>query len=927
MSAQRPLETLNDLFAVLFKPAEGAGPIIRQPQRPLREDLFALFFPDALVAQYADKSKSNLTWFFNSDARNKSVRRSLVQLLEADARGTLSDTHRKCHRALWPRQGHAVFDAAALREALHAVRLPAAAEGRLHILRGEGDAPSRLDAFYEVDEAAALARLLLTLAVAADVPIETLAALWQGDAGGDFGFLRDDDSLAGGIRYARLLDLQGRHERAFEAFERIARRLDRPAQTVDESTLYVRLGEMRFTGEGCARDEKEALRYDELGLLDANPKSYYQLGRHATGSPARQAMERAVELGYLPAIRELGAAWYSGSARLATLKNLESARRCYQRGLGMPGADGAHCAFMLGQIYEAQGERAAAISAYRVAREGGSAEAAERLSRLDWMLASEPTPPSQQPAAAGEKRYCLTNALTGMNRIFVEGLSGRWDVTLCGGDPTDIPQGARVSPLSPDRALRELAQGVYWGGAPRFPELVIALLSADGRQNLRDAVSLLGELQRLARSLGERAWDLVDAVELYVLAEHDYAALLLDAAFAGMGELYFRLRLCDPALDAADQLFAQAPLFLPRLRAASDAPVRLAIVGCGDVAMAVLRRAMALPLPEGAPFSIDVYGEGAEAMGRRFAQLCPGVEAAPALCAAIPAFHECARDALLGAEGLLAGNYFVIATADDAQNLHLAALLRGALLRRDLEAERPPFIAVYTPQPLEGWLAGSLSTGAEGAEGWRARCALFPFGMASMYAPDVLRNDPLERRARQAHMLFIGLPNTRDARHTALGGYYRRQLDRDVARAAAQSLPYRLHLAGIDLPGWRLYGAEGEAARLGERYSRWLKEGENLRAATRDEHHRRNRVKLALGWCPATCAQVTAYVRQGNPGAVFHPARLDPFICPWEALEGGELLRGVREAVRARFPEKTVADPRRDEEASVRDTEALLGEV
>ena len=54
-----PIETLNDLFAALFRPAEGERPIIRQPKRPLREALFDLFFPDALVSQYADKSKSN----------------------------------------------------------------------------------------------------------------------------------------------------------------------------------------------------------------------------------------------------------------------------------------------------------------------------------------------------------------------------------------------------------------------------------------------------------------------------------------------------------------------------------------------------------------------------------------------------------------------------------------------------------------------------------------------------------------------------------------------------------------------------------------------------------------------------------------------------------------------------------------------------
>ena len=941
MCAQWHIETLNDLFAALFKAGEGAGPIVRQPQRPLREDLFALFFPEALVALYADKSKSNLTWFFNSDPRNKSVRRSLIALLREDPRAVVDDMHRKCHEALWPRAGHAVFDGRALRAALADVRVSSAVNGRWHITRaGDDGQPSRLDVFYEVDEAAALARMLLTLAVAGDAPDDVMGEIWRGETGGDCDFLREDASIAGSIRYCRMLDLRGRHERAFEGFERVARQLERPAQTMDESAMYCRMGEMLFTGEGCPRDEKEALRCDELGLLDENPKSYYQLGKHASGTPARQAMEHAVELGYAPAIRELGAAWYSGSARLAAPRNLEAARRCFQRGIGMPGADGAHCAYMLGQIYEAQGERAAAVNAYRVAQESGSAEAAERLARLDWMLDDgRERAVSDRSAAIGELGYCLMNGLTGCNRLFLERLRGRWDVTICGSVPQEpAVANAHIRALPPDSVLRELSQGVYWGGAPRFPELVIALLSSDWRQNLRDAVILLGELQRLAESLGDRAWDLVDQVSIYVMAEHDYAALLLDAAFAGMGELYFRVRLCDPALDAADQLFADAPLFLPRLRAPEDAPVRLKLIGCADAAMAVLRRAVALPLPEQAALTIDVYGEEAEAMGKRLRQLCPGMAAAPQLCAALPRFHNCAPEEALrdrldadGAEGLGNGNYFVVATPDDALNLRLAALLRGELMKRNLEAERQPFIAVYAPQPLESWLTGSLPTGLDAGPASKAAPAsgysqyeLFPFGGLEMYAPEALRDDALERRARQAHMLFIGLPNTRDARHAAMGSYYRRQFNRDTARAAAQSLIYRMHLAGVNLPGWRLYGVPEEEALLGPIYTRWLREADNLQAATRDEHLRRNRMLMALGWAPATVEQVTAYVRRGNPSHLLYPARMNPFICPWEALESGELLRAVRDAVHTRFPEKSVPDPRRDEEASVRDTERLL---
>lgn len=932
--AQEAIETLNGLFAALFRPGEGERPIIRQPQRPLREELFEMFFPDALVRQYADRSKSNLTWFFTSDARNKSIRRSLLALLREDARGMVEDAHRKCRQVLWPRPGHAVFDAPRLRQVLESACVPAALQAQWVEPRQEArPARSRLDVFFDADEAAALSRMILTLAVAGDATGDVLNELWRDDSGG-CAFMLSDDSAEGGIRYCRMLDLQGRSARAFEGFERIARQLsNRPAQTADESMMYCRLGEMLFTGEGCARDERAAQAYDRLGCLDENPKSWYQLAQHTTGTPAREALERAARLGYGPAILQLGMAWFNGSARLACLRSTDSARRWFQRGMSLPGGDGAECANMLGQLHEALGEREAAARAYRVAQENGSAEAAERLARLDWALAPTVEPASAKQPAGASTGCCLVNDLSGCNRRFLDGLRGRWDVTVCGAAKSDdAPRNARLTDRSPQDALRDMAQGVYWGGAPQFPPLLIALMSDDRQRNLYQAAALLGELQRLARSLGERAWDLVDQAELYVLAGHDEGELLLDAAFAGMGPLYFRVRLCDPAQDAADRLFSAAPLFLPRLRAAGDTRVALKLIGCGEEAMAALRRAVALPLPEAAKLSVDVYGESAQAMARRFRQLAPGWrDDLAALCAPSPCFHECAPEEALAdmPEGFADGDYYVVADGDDARNLLLGARLRGALMRRDPGAERRPFIAVHTAHPVAQWLGGGLSAGpgaADGAPPWCARYELFPFGGLDMYAPDQLRSDPLECRARQAHMLTIGLPNTRDARHTAMGSYYRRQFNRDMARLEALSLAYRMHLAGLDLAGWRLYGVPEEEARLGADYTQWLRDADHLHSAVRDEHTRRCRALLSLGWCTASLDDVSAWVRRGNPGHILYPARLNPFICPWEALEESDLPARVRELVRACFPEKSVPDPRRVEEASVRDTERVLGE-
>ena len=179
--------------------------------------------------------------------------------------------------------------------------------------------------------------------------------------------------------------------------------------------------------------------------------------------------------------------------------------------------------------------------------------------------------PRAAAADEGAEGYCLANGAEGCNRRFLEGLSGRWQVTVCGAASVEgLPHPVRLTQADPRLALRALTKDVYWGGAPRFPALVIALLSDDRQQNLLQAAALLGELQRLAQSLGDRAWDLIDRVELYVLADHDAGSLLLDSALAGMGQLYFRVRLCDPALDAADGLFNAAPLFLPRLHAPQE---------------------------------------------------------------------------------------------------------------------------------------------------------------------------------------------------------------------------------------------------------------------------------------------------------------------------------------------------------------------
>ena len=190
--------------------------------------------------------------------------------------------------------------------------------------------------------------------------------------------------------------------------------------------------------------------------------------------------------------------------------------------------------------------------------------------------------------------------------------------------------------------LNDMVDELYAADCAEFQPLTIALMSDDRQMNLMQCVRVLKVLEAVANRLGLRRWDLADAVSIYVCAEHDYAALMLDSVFESMNGMYFRVRLCDPAWDAADKLLASAPIFLPALKNPDIKDIRMVILGTSDTAMAVLRRTIALPLPERYNVSVSVFGRNASDMKSKFDMLCPGVRsAAPVIFRTVPEFYEC----------------------------------------------------------------------------------------------------------------------------------------------------------------------------------------------------------------------------------------------------------------------------------------------
>lgn len=930
MEFQQRILTLNDLFYALFRPEEGRESVIKGHLRLAREDYFELFFPEELCRQYLNKTKSNLTWFFNDDSKNKAIKRTLIRMLNTGMHPILSTMHHKCREILWPDSQHAAFQKEELWDVLSRVYIPSTLNARLYITEQAGrrkEETCALRSFYDADPAAAVARIILTLAVASDAPEEMMAQIWSRQKQ-TFATWEQEHTPEGFSRQGRLQYLSGQHEQAFVSFEKAAKLLSRSAQTREESELYCRMGIMLATGDGHYRDEQAACRYLELAVLDENPESYYLLAKYSEGRSAAEALEKAASLGHIAAIRELGNSWYFGRDREP---NLEQAKQCFQQGLTHKSEDGAYCAYMLGRIYEQEQLLPAAVSAYKISQEQGNADAAERLIQLN-----QYEYPVQECEEDGEQmqqeRYCLVNSFTGGNRRFTDSLPGSWNVM-------DIGEGSIKEVLQP------LAKRIFAPERELFPELVISLMSEDQEQNLLQAAEVLRILEETVLKLGQRKWDAVQSVMIYVRAEHEYGSWMLDAAFAAIHSVTFPLRLCDAAYDGADQLFQTVPLFLPCLEHPDTDTVRLVVLGNTPEAMAVVQRAIALPLSPRCRVTISVFGENSNVMEQQFAEQCPGVAgASSAINRSIPVFWECALSEgevtrLLRelkqkrmaqkempssetAEALGQGNYFVVAAGDDQENIRLAVRLRTELLKLDPTFSNLPFIAVQVKNPMAAWLTGNISAeGKNRSYSWHNQYNLFCFGTEEQYTYRNLKQDLLEKRAQEVHLQYAG-PDLH--RQKALASFYRRQYNRDSSRMVALYAHYRLFAAGITMPDWKLYSIPDEEAQLANQYDMWLEEKENLEAAARLEHERWNCFMLATGWEQAMVSQVETYVQRGNPSHQLYLGKLHPFLCPWEDLTSGELLSAVEEAVHSRLPEKKIHDPRKEDARTAKNTTALL---
>lgn len=889
------LYTLNDLFYGLFT-SEDDVPVIRGIGRCNRETYFEMFFPNDLYEKYINKSKSNLTWFFNNDHKNKAVKRSLMDMIETDSTSVIQEVHQKCRRILWPADGHAAFDREGLLQVLSCVRINGNINSSCRIIEKDvsGKLRScRLLSFFEADVSAALARMILTLSVLPDAPEELVAELWEtGTAKKEKRNRTQEETLY----YCRMLDQDGKKEEAFSGYQQIIQSIRKPVSVAWESYAYTRAAQMLMRGEGHHADPAKALEYFEKGLFDGNPESYYLYSRYTEGTAALEHLKKAAELSYGLALRELGNAYYYGSRRLGCEKDAGKACMYYQKGSLDGSEDGAYCACMLGRICEETGKNDEALEMYRLAESKGSMEAYERLLQLKW----ESFDHAEKNRKEDDQRRYYMNALSGANLAFYHSLSDTGNV--------------RLQETAAD--FKVWFEQTFHG----TEDLEILLLSENEDRNLEDCIHILRTLYRSAgRSKGYLA-AAAEHIKIYADCRHDTLSVFLDNMFHSIRPVYFPVIICDPYEDAASYLFTGAPLFLPCLGQSEQKNIRMNIMGEGEIILSLLKHAVRLPLPSDVSLEIHVFAEHADLLEERFSDDCPGILlASPMIRRTIPVFHDTERKDLLktirtirversGGTGskqqdttIADGNYYVVCTEDDAENIRIGCALRRELLKMSVDFDRHPFIAVYTKNEASSLLASSMQEGTGVFLNRLNHYDLFPFGSYAMYRAGQLHHDLTGKRAYAFHAFY----NPEETRRT----YYTRTFNMDSSKAAAEAVMYQLFRAGICLKDPHLYGNEKEEKALASAYEEWLQEKSHLLQAAQWEHERWNVMMLTFGWEQANISQVSSYVQQGNPGHQMNLARLHPFICEWEALRSGKLLEQIRDIVNSLYPEIKVYDP------------------
>lgn len=577
--------------------------------------------------------------------------------------------------------------------------------------------------------------------------------------------------------------------------------------------------------------------------------------------------------------------------------------------------DVGKCLYLHGVFAKKHGNEAKAHEDFEASSKRGNERARQELAR------TKRNERNSFPSFINDESApcCYANSFTGNNYTTVSTFpSESW--VMCTSDTTDKKGVIGVSGIE---EFIEVQNNLGF----RHSRLVFLLMSENEDKNLNECLILLDKLFNIALDKKDGARQkIIDAIDIFVSAKYETASMLIDANISDMGsDIYFKVHIMDENRDTVHKLLCEAPLFLPALKKGND-KTGVVLFGSSEINYNFIKESIACAyLGTSYEIKITLLGENADNLENRLHQECPGIyNDFPHVSCIRPEFIKCSikntdfpkylygkkYDLVLseGHEGdhetklvnaLREANYFVVAYADDLENIRFAAELRTWLLRSEASFKRTPFIGVKCSDEQNSYLANHLTLSGQAAgNSYFNRYDLFPIGIsAQTYSYENLINHPaLNDFALRIHKSYYG-----DNEGAAENDFYSYSYNFDSSLLTAIGLCYRFFAAGVffnDKNTYLNYGFFKTPNIEGKFEEKYMEKLETLAAL---EQSRWNGFMLSRGWESANKGEVQAYKEQSTGWQHKHIlAKKHPFIREWEDLTAPKLTE-LLDILKSRF--------------------------
>ena len=571
--------------------------------------------------------------------------------------------------------------------------------------------------------------------------------------------------------------------------------------------------------------------------------------------------------------------------------------------------DVSECLYLRGRFWQKDGNSSKADSDFGAAAKRGNEKAKQEISRrrrnerLSFpYFISDPCAPC-----------CFANSFSGHNNSVISSFpSSKWAMYTSGEvNKKDVDN---VSSVDIEEFI-DMQKKTGFGHS----RLVFLLMSENEEKNLNECLVLLDKLFNIVLDKPENdKWRIIDSIDIYVSAQFETAAMLIDANLSDMGnEIYFKVHIMDANRDTVHKLLCDVPLFLPAIK--KEKSINAVLFGGSEMNYCFIKESIACAyLGDNPPVKITLFGDNADSVENTFRQECPGIYNNPGISCIRPEFFKCSiketdfpsliygsvhKQALndedndkgsfekKAAGALLNANYFIVdISADDLENIKFAAELRTWLLRSRGTFDRAPFIAVRCSGKQNSYLAGHLTLSGQAAgNSYYNMYDLFPMGNSSQiysYA-NIIEKPVLSDFALRIHKSYYG-----DNERRAENDFYTYSYNADSSLTTAIGLSYRFFAAGVafkDRGKYMDFGFYNSPEIVAEFEKKYKAKLDDLGAL---EQSRWNGFMLTRGWEPADSNQVQAYEKQSTGFAHKHAlAKIHPFIREWNDLSDPDLER------------------------------------